>query len=115
MIPVIVWILNIILGKKIVSEIGKALDNTLKDKDTGRYSRKSVTMFFGSIFFFCAGWVIIYMKPEYAIEVFYGYGLMATGQTVMTLVDKKGLLTNTVPNAPQKGQAQEPIEQIPPN
>lgn len=77
-----------------MKEIYKILNDTLKGP-SGKYSRKSLTMFIsfgvsillGSYIVF-ANYITEIPVNEYAIDVFYGFLMLAGGTSVVTVWDK---------------------------
>lgn len=77
-----------------MKEIYKILNDTLKGPQ-GKYSRKSLTMVTSFIISIILGSYIVFSNyitqtpvNEYAIEVFYGFLLLAGGTSVITIWDK---------------------------
>jgi len=73
--------------------IQKIIDDTLKFN--GKWSRKSLTMFASFVMANLVGlWIVVsnYITAnpvnEYAIEVFYGFLLLAGGTSFLTVYDK---------------------------
>lgn len=77
-----------------MKEMLKIIKDTLTSPD-GKYSRKSLTMFSAWIMAILSGVFILisdFFFPkeinQYAIDVFYGFLLLAGGTSVMTVWDK---------------------------
>jgi hypothetical protein len=77
-----------------MKEIYKIINDTLKGP-TGKYSRKSLTMFSSWIMAILTGvyitlsdYIINQEINKYAIEVFYGFLLLAGGTSAITVWDK---------------------------
>jgi hypothetical protein len=73
----------------------KIINDTLKTPKTGKWSRKSLTMFVSFIMSIIIGIYIVisdyFLHEEinrYAIDVFYGFLVIAGGTSVLTVWDK---------------------------
>ena len=74
--------------------MNKIINDTLKGP-SGKYSRKSLTMFISFVMSILSGVFILlsdkFLSKEinqYAIDVFYGFLLLSGGTSVMTVWDK---------------------------
>lgn len=67
--------------------IQKIIDDTLKEP-CGKFSRKSLTMFVSVCMSVVLSFIIVLKYEASAELVLYGWFVMATGQSVLTLSDK---------------------------
>jgi len=74
--------------------INQIINDTLKSPD-GKWSRKSLTMFsawimaiLSGIFILISDFFFIREINQYAVDIFYGFLLLAGGTSIMTVWDK---------------------------
>jgi len=66
----------------------KIIDDTLKERD-GKYSRKSLTMFVSLLVAIAITFIIVIKYESSADVSLYAWLAMATGQSILSLNDKK--------------------------
>jgi hypothetical protein len=71
-----------------LKKLHKLVDDTLKEND-GKWSSKRLTMFASMITAIATTVIIVIKYEDSALAVTYGWMAMATGQSILSLKDKK--------------------------